>query len=117
MLSDWNLKAQDPQEKSEYLSGTDWNLFIFEAQSNICKLPRSIIGNNPLLHIIDLVIMSNNGDIITVILGDKDLVIICNNDVITDVIMSNNWVITDVIMSNNGDIITVIMGNNVVITG
>ena len=61
--------------------------------------------------------MSNNGDIITVILGDKDLVIICNNDVITDVIMSNNWVITDVIMSNNGDIITVIMGNNVVITG
>ena len=59
-----------------------------------------------LLPIIDLVIMGNNGPIITVIIGNNDLVIIGNNDVITDVIMSNN-----------GDIITVIMGNNDVITG
>ena len=61
---------------------------------------------DPLLPIIDLVIMGSNGDIITVIIGNNDLVIIGNNDVITDVIMSNN-----------GDIITVIMGNNDVITG
>ena len=40
------------------------------------------------LPIIDLVIMSNNGSIITVIIGNNDLVIICNHDVITDVIMS-----------------------------
>ena len=66
--------------------------------------------------------MGNNGSndllsIITVIIGNDDLVIICNNDVIRNVIMSNNQVITDVIMSKNGDIITVIMGNNVVKTG
>ena len=60
---------------------------------------------DPLLPIIDLVIMSNYGSIITVIIGNNDLVIIGNNDVITDVIMSNNLVITDVIMSNNGDIL------------
>ena len=54
--------------------------------------------------------------IITVIIGNNDLVITINNDEITDVIMINNRVITDVIMSNNGDIITVIIGNNVVIT-
>ena len=65
---------------------------------------------DPLLPIIDLVIMSNNGSIITVIIGNNDLAMICNNDVI----MSNNRVITDVIMSNNGSIIT---DNNVVITG
>ena len=53
---------------------------------------------DPLLPIIDLVIMSNNGSIITVIIGNNDLAMICNNDVI----MSNNRVITDVIMSNNG---------------
>ena len=40
---------------------------------------------DPLLPIIDLVI------------------IIGNKDVITDVIMSNNRIITDVIMSNNND--------------
>ena len=60
---------------------------------------------DPLLPIIDLVKMGNNGFIITVIIGNHDLVIVGNNDVITDVIMSNNWVITDVIMSNNGDIL------------
>ena len=74
--------------------------------ANICKLPRSIIGNNdPLLPIIDLVIMGNNRSIITVIIGNNDLVIIDNNDVITYVIMSNNV-----------DIITVITGNNVIIS-
>ena len=61
--------------------------------------------------------MSNNGSINPILIGNNDLVIICNNDVITDVIMSNDRVITDLIMSNNGDIITVIMGNNVVIRG
>ena len=88
-------------------------------QSNFSKVhaprwPRSIISNNgpiitnygPLLPIIDLVILSYNGSIITVIIGNNDLVITCDNDVITDVIMSNN-----------GDIITIIIGNNVVITG
>ena len=60
--------------------------------------------------------MSNNGPIITVILGNNDLVIICNNAVITDVIMRNTWIISDVIMSNNGDMITVIIGHHVVIT-
>ena len=59
-----------------------------------------------LLPIIDLVIMGNNRSIITVIIGNYDLVII-----------GNKYVITDVIMSNNGDIITIITGNNVVITG
>ena len=61
---------------------------------------------DPLLPIIDLVIMGNNRSIVTAIIGNNDLVIIDNNDVITDVIMSNN-----------GDIITVMTGNNVVITG
>ena len=72
---------------------------------------------DPLLSIIDLVIMGNNGSIITVLIGYNNLAIICNNDVITDVIMSNNWVITDVIMSKNRDIITLIIGNYIVITG
>ena len=54
---------------------------------------------DPILPIIDL-LMSNNGSIITVIIGNNDLVIIGNNDVIADVIMKNNQVITDVIMSN-----------------
>ena len=58
---------------------------------------------DPLLPIIDLVLMSNNGSSITIIIGNKNLVIICHNDVITDVIMSINLVITDVIMSNNGE--------------
>ena len=49
--------------------------------------------------------MGNNRSIVTVIIGNNDLVII-----------SNNYVITDVIIINNGDIITVITGNNVVIT-
>ena len=44
---------------------------------------------DPLLPIIDLVIICNNGSIITVIIGNNDLVIIGNNDVITDVI--NRW--------------------------
>ena len=72
---------------------------------------------DPVLPNIDLVIMSTNGSINPVIIGNNHLVIICNNDVKTDVIMSINQVITDLIMSNNGDIITVIIGNNVVITG
>ena len=75
---------------------------------------------DPLLPIIDLVIMSDKGSIITVIIGNNGLAIICNNDVVTDVItdvvMSKKWVITDVIMSKNGDIITVRIGNNVVKT-
>ena len=58
-----------------------------------------------LLPIIDLVIMGNNRSIITIIIGNNDLVIICNNDVITSVTMSNH-----------GDIITIITGNNIVIT-
>ena len=37
---------------------------------------------DPLLPIIDLVIMGNNGSIITVIIGNNDLIIICSNDVI-----------------------------------
>ena len=49
---------------------------------------------NPLLPIIDLVIMGNNDSIITVIIGNNELVIICNNDAITYVMMSNNHVIT-----------------------
>ena len=66
---------------------------------------------DPLLPIIDLVIMSN-----TVIIGNNEHIIICNNDVITDVIMSNNSVIMKVIMGNNEAIITVIICNNEVIT-
>ena len=61
---------------------------------------------DPLLPIIDLVIMGNNGSVITLIIGDNDSVIIGNDDVISDVIMSNS-----------GAIITVIIGNHVVITG
>ena len=61
---------------------------------------------DPILPIIDLVIMGINRSIITVIIGNNDFVIIGNNDVITDVIMRNN-----------GDIITIITGNNAVITG
>ena len=72
---------------------------------------------DPLLPIIDLLIMGNNGPIITIIICNNDLVIISYNDVITDVIISNNRVITDVIMSKNGDIMTVIIGYSVVITG
>ena len=45
---------------------------------------------DPLFLIIDLVIMGNNGSIITVIIGNNNLVIIGNNDVITDVIISNS---------------------------
>ena len=45
--------------------------------------------------------------------GPTDPSIIGYNDL---VIISNNDVITDVILSNNGEIITVIIGNNVVIT-
>ena len=37
--------------------------------------------------------MSNNGSIITVKIGNNDFVIIGNNNVITDVIISNNCVI------------------------
>ena len=48
--------------------------------------------------------MGNDKSIITVTIGNNDLVMIGNNDVITDVNMSNNLVITDVIMSNNRDI-------------
>ena len=58
---------------------------------------------DPLLPIIDLVIMGKNRSIIT---GNNDLVIIGSNDVITDVIMRNDR-----------SIIAVITGNNVVITG
>ena len=61
---------------------------------------------DPLLPIINLVIMRDNRSIITIKIGNNDLVIIGNNDEITDVIMSNN-----------GDIITIITGNNLVITG
>ena len=50
--------------------------------------------------------MGNNGSVITLIIGDNDSVIIGNDDVISDVIMSNS-----------GAIITVIIGNHVVITG
>ena len=49
--------------------------------------------------------MGNNRSIITVIIGNNDLVIIDNNDMITYIIMSNN---VD---------ITVITGNNVIIRG
>ena len=56
---------------------------------------------NPLLPIIDLVIMGNKGSIITVIIGNNNLVIICNNDVITGLIMSNYRIITDAKMSKN----------------
>ena len=45
--------------------------------------------------------MSNNDSIFTVIIGNNELTVISNNDVITHVIMSNNHVITYVIMSNN----------------
>ena len=44
---------------------------------------------DPFLPIMDLIIMGNNGSIITVIKGNNDLVIIGNNDVMTDVIMCN----------------------------
>ena len=75
-------------------------------------MPRSIIGNNG--PIITYCRPSNHGSIITVIIGNNHLVIIGNNDVITDIIMSNNLIITDLIMSKDGDNITVIIGNNVV---
>ena len=45
---------------------------------------------NPLLPIIDLVIIGNNGFIITVIKGNNETVIISNNDVITEVIIGND---------------------------
>ena len=47
---------------------------------------------NPLLPIIDLVIIGNNDSEpnITVIIGDNGAVIIGNNDVITEVIIGNN---------------------------
>ena len=67
---------------------------------------------DPLLAIIDPVIMGNNKSIITEIIGNNDFAILCNNDVITDVKMSNNPVITHIIMSNNGYIIAVIIGNS-----
>ena len=62
--------------------------------------------------------MGNNGPIITVIIGNtsNELVKICNDSVITDVIISNNCVITDVIIRNKGAIITVVICNNRVIT-
>ena len=64
-------------------------------------MPRSIVGNN--------------GPIITYYRPSSNhLVIIGNNDAITDIIMSNNMIITDLIMSKDGDNITVIIGNNVV---
>ena len=44
--------------------------------------------------------MGNNDSINTVIIHNDDLKIICNDDVITFVIMSNNHVITEVIISN-----------------
>ena len=59
---------------------------------------------DPLLPIIDLEMMGSDKSIITVTIGNNDLVMIGNNDVITDVNMSNNLVITHVIMSNNRDI-------------
>ena len=47
---------------------------------------------NPLLPIIDrdLVIIGNNGFIITVIIGNNETILIGNNDVITEVIIGNN---------------------------
>ena len=72
---------------------------------DILNVPRSIIGNNgPIITYYRPSNMDNNRSIITVIIGNNDLAIIGNNDVITDIIMSNN-----------GDIITLITGNNVVI--
>ena len=53
---------------------------------------------DPLLPFIDLVIMGNNRSMITIIIGNNDLVIIGNNDVITDVRMSNNGDIVSVII-------------------
>ena len=60
---------------------------------------------NPLLPIIDLVIIGNNEPINTVIIGNNGTVIIGNNDVITEVIIGNNR------SSNNTTIITVIIRN------
>ena len=45
---------------------------------------------NPLLPIIDLVIIGNNEPIITVMIGNSGTVIIGNKDVITEVIIGNN---------------------------
>ena len=42
---------------------------------------------NSLLPIIDLVMIGNNESIITVMIGNNGIVIIGNNDVITDVII------------------------------
>ena len=44
---------------------------------------------NPLLPIIDLVNISNNEPIITLIIGNNGTVIIGNSDVITEVIKGN----------------------------
>ena len=45
---------------------------------------------NPSLPIIDLVIIGNNGLIITVKIGNNGTAIIRNNDVLTEVIIGNN---------------------------
>ena len=45
---------------------------------------------NPLLPLIDLVIIGNNEPIFTVIIGNYGTLIIGNNDVITDVIIGKN---------------------------
>ena len=45
---------------------------------------------NPLLPIIDLVIIFNNEPIITVIIGNNGTAIIGNNDIITELIIGNN---------------------------
>ena len=81
-------------------------------------MPRSIIGNN---EPICTYYRPSNKSIITVVIGNRntDLVTISTNDVKTDVIIHNDRVITDVIMSNNGaiyrPIITVIIVYYVVI--
>ena len=46
---------------------------------------------NPLLPIVDLVIMGNNDSNITVIIGNNNMVITGNNDVLTDVMMRIIW--------------------------
>ena len=71
---------------------------------------------NPFLPITDLVMTIDNDSIITIIIGNNELGIIDNNDVITYAIMSNNSIITYIIMSNNEAITTILICNNVVIT-
>ena len=101
-LSGWPRAISVNQTQCISVNQTQWGTgpgrgaaraFVTHCQPGLIpKLLWSIIGNNePILPIIDLVMIGNNETIFTVIIGNNETVnwsvIISNNDAITEVII------------------------------